>query len=188
MCISTPSMFSPTPIQVPRFTYHLHLSRISAQSRPKCLHFYEKSFGFLSEIISWYREFEFPISGNNSRYQEIISQYQEFEIPISGNVKLFSDIGNSISWYQEIIPDIEKLNPFSDIEKWFPDIGKWFSDIGKSTELPISGNDFPISVNQGHWTAPSTQDLASTTMSWLQSFRPGLSPSAPMQCTHNFRL
>ena len=39
MCIWTPSMFSPTPIQVPRFTYHLHPSRISAQSRPKCLHF-----------------------------------------------------------------------------------------------------------------------------------------------------
>ena len=69
----------------------------------------------ISEIIFRYREFEFPISGNNSRYREMISRYREFEFRISGNMELFSDIGNSISRYQEIIPDIEKWISFSNI-------------------------------------------------------------------------
>ena len=56
----------------------------------------------ISEIISRYREFEFPI-------------YREFEFRISGSMELFSDIGNLISRYQEIIPDIEKWISFSDI-------------------------------------------------------------------------
>ena len=75
---------------------------------------YRKPFGFLF-IISQYREFELPTSGNSHRYREIISRYRKFEFPISGNMELFSDIGNSISRYQEIIPDIKKLSPFSDI-------------------------------------------------------------------------
>ena len=45
----------------------------------------------------------------------MISRYREFDFGISGNVELFSDIGNSISRYQEMITDIEKWTSFSDI-------------------------------------------------------------------------
>ena len=64
----------------------------------------------ISEIISRYREFEFPISGN--------------QFPISGNNQ-FPDIGK---WFSDI------GNRFSDIGKcvWFPDIGKSIPDIRKS--------------------------------------------------------
>ena len=64
----------------------------------------------ISGIISRYREFEFPISGN--------------QFPISGNNQ-FPDIGK---WFSDI------GNWFSDIGKcvWFPDIGKSIPDIQKS--------------------------------------------------------
>ena len=64
----------------------------------------------ISGIISRYREFEFPISGNR--------------FPISGNGR-FHDIGK---WFSDI------GNWFSDIGKcaWFPDIGKSIPNIRKS--------------------------------------------------------
>ena len=40
----------------------------------------------------------------------------------------FFYIGNSISRYREINPDVRKLKPVSDIGNWFPDIGKWFPE------------------------------------------------------------
>ena len=66
----------------------------------------------ISGISSRYREFKFPISGN--------------QFPISGNNR-FPDIGKWIS-------DIG--NWFSDIGKcvWFPDIGKSIPDIRKSPD------------------------------------------------------
>ena len=80
----------------------------------ECAVLYGKPFGFLL-IISRYRELFPDIGNSNSRYREIISRYREFEFPISGNMELFSDIGNSISRYQVIIPNIEKWISFSDI-------------------------------------------------------------------------
>ena len=75
---------------------------------------YGKPFGVLF-IISRYRKLFPDIRNSNSRYREMNSRYREFEFRILGNMELFSDIGKSISRYQEIIPDIEKWISFSDI-------------------------------------------------------------------------
>ena len=114
----------------------------------------------------WLRTMESHL-GFYSSFPDIGNYFLISRIRIPDIGKSFTDIGNSnfgyreiwnflwnIFWYREfdfrypeIIPDVGKWIPFSDIKKWCPDIRKWFPDIGKSTELPISGNDFPISGN-----------------------------------------
>ena len=89
----------------------------------------------ISGIISRYREFEFPISGN--------------QFPISGNNqfpdigKWFSDIGN---WFS----DIGKCVWFSDIRKSIPDIRKSPND--KQVTSPPCNTALPCPLST---TAPS---------------------------------
>ena len=129
-------------------------------------------------LCYWYREIipdsrkSFPDIGNsNFRYREICSYFlnQELDFPISENnsryqeMKPFFRCREMISRYREMIYRYQEINKITAIGKWFPD---------------ISG------VNLPH--------VAFTIMSWLQSFRPGLSrsaqsPCAPMQCTLYFR-
>ena len=152
---------------------------------------WEKSMSLIWKAI-WVFINHFPISG-------IISRYREFEFPISGIRipdigKWFPDIGNSNFGYREIW-------------NWFP-ISRNESHFSISrNDFPISGNDFPISGNQQNYryremisryreirqrrrTTPSSVRHR-WWVRWLQSFRPGLSrsapsPSAPMQYTPYF--
>ena len=84
-----------------------------------------------TDTAIWVFIHHFPISGIR------ISDIGKYGISYG----IFSDIGNSISGYQEIIPDIGKWIPFFDIKKWFPDIRKWFPDLSGN---PAVASNYPI--------------------------------------------
>ena len=76
----------------------------------------------ISEIISRYREFELPISGNNFEFEfpniVIIFWYRELDFPISGNNSRYPEIKHIFRYREMIfryreISGVEVLTPFS---------------------------------------------------------------------------